>query len=60
MKIKGVIKNLKLKKIKNGNIKNICRHFSGVVEGSVGSVQFPIVPCSGLHLFPRSIGPYNA
>ena len=43
MKIKGVIKNLK---IKNDNSKNISRNFSGAVEGSVGSVQFQKVPCS--------------
>ena len=28
--------------------------------GSVGSVQFQIVPCSSLYLFSRSIGPSNA
>ena len=33
MKIKGVIKNLK---IKNDNSKNISRNFSGALEGSVG------------------------
>ena len=44
MKIKGVIEDLKIK-LKNGskNSKNISRTFSGVV-GSVGSVQFWIVP----------------
>ena len=46
MKIKGVIEDLKIKKIKNDskNSKNISRAFSGVVVGSVGSVQFQIVP----------------
>ena len=46
MKIKGVIENLKIKKIKNDNkhSKNISRTFSVVVVGSVGSVQFQIVP----------------
>ena len=46
MKIKGVIEDLKLKKItKNDckNSKNISRTFSGVVVGSVGSVHFWIV-----------------
>ena len=38
MKIKGVIKNFKIKKIKDGNSKNISKNFSGAVEGSVGSV----------------------
>ena len=51
MKIKGVIKNLKIKKIKNDNSKNISRNFSGAVEGSVGSVQFQTVPCSSLYFF---------
>ena len=55
MKIKGVIKNLK--KLKSDNSKNIPRNFSGAVAGSVGSVQFQIVPCSSLYLFSRSIGP---
>ena len=32
-------------------------NFSGVVEGSVGSFEFQIVPCSSLYLFSRSIGP---
>ena len=43
MKIKGVIEDLKLKNVfnlKNDNSKNISRNFSGVVEDSVGSVQF--------------------
>ena len=57
MKIKGVIKNLNLKKIKSDNSKNISRNFSGAVVGSVGSVQFQIVPCSSLYLFSRSTGP---
>ena len=58
MKIKGVIKDLKIKK-KNDrkNSKNISRTFSGVVVGSVGSVHFRIVPWSGLY-FSRSIGPF--
>ena len=58
MKIKGVIEDLKVKKInlKNDNSKNISRTFSGVVEGSVGSVHFQLVPWSGLY-FSRSIGP---
>ena len=46
MKIKGVIEDLKVKKIKNDskNSKNISRTFSGGVVGSVGSVHFWIVP----------------
>ena len=46
MKLKGVIEELKIKKIKNDskNSKNISRTFSGVVVGSVGSVHFRIVP----------------
>ena len=53
MKIKGVIKNLKnIKKFDNS--KNISRNFSGAVVGSVGSVQFQIVPCSSLY-FSRSV-----
>ena len=62
MKIKGVIEDLKIKKMlkkkkKNDrkNSKNISRTFSGVV-GSVGSVHFRIVPWSGLY-FSRSICP---
>ena len=43
MKIKGVIENLKIKKIKNDNSISISRTFSGVVD-SVGSVHFQIVP----------------
>ena len=43
MKIKGVIEDLKKIK-KNDSSKNISRHFSGAVVGSVGSVQFQIVP----------------
>ena len=54
MKIKGVIKNLKsIKKFDNSN--NISRNFSGAVVGTVGSVQFPIVPCSSLYFFSRSV-----
>ena len=59
MKIKGVIKNLKIKNFKNDNNKNIFRNFSGAVAGSVGSVQFQIVPCSSLYFFSRSIGPFQ-
>ena len=44
MKIKGVIENLKIKKIKNDNSKSISRTFSGVVVDSVQSVNFQIVP----------------
>jgi len=55
MKIKGVIKNLK--KLKCDDSKNVSRHFSGAVVGSVRSVQFQIVPSSSLYLFSRSIGP---
>ena len=49
MKIKGVIEYLKIKKLKkikndSKNSKNISRTFSGVVVGSVGSVNFRIVP----------------
>ena len=61
MKIKGVIEDLKIKKNfnkKNDNSKNIPRNFSGAVAGSVGSVQFQIVPCSSLY-FSRSIGPFQ-
>ena len=44
MKIKGVIEDLKFKKIKKKNdSKNISRTFSGVVD-IVGSVHFQIVP----------------
>ena len=58
MKIKGVIKNLKLKIIKKfDNSKNKPRNFSGAVVGSVWSVQLWTVPCSSLYLFSRSIGP---
>ena len=50
MEIKGIIEDLKIKKqlknLKNDNSKNISRNFSGAVVGSVGSVQFQIVPCS--------------
>ena len=61
MKIKGVIEDLKIKNIffnlKDDNSKNISRNFSGAVVGSVGSVQFQIVPCSSLY-FSRPIGPF--
>ena len=59
MKIKGVIKNLKIKNLKNDNNKNISRNFSGAVEGSARSVQFQIVPCSSLYFFSRSIGTFQ-
>ena len=47
MSIKGIIKNLKIKKLKelkSDNSKNISRNFSGSVVGSMDSVQFQIVP----------------
>ena len=44
MKIKGVIEDLKFKKKLNDNSKNISRTLSGAVAGSVGSVQFQILP----------------
>ena len=52
MKIKGLIEDLKLKKILNDhkNSKNISRTFPGVVVGSVGSVHLWIVPWSGLYI----------
>ena len=61
MKIKGVIEDLKFKKIKkikndSKNSKNISRTFSGIVVGSVGSVHFRVVPWSGLYVL-RSILP---
>jgi len=40
MKIKGVIKDLKLKKILNDNSKNICRNFSGAVWAVCGQFSF--------------------
>ena len=59
MKIKGVIEDLKIFfnffNYKNDNSKNIPRNFSEAVAGSVGSVQFQIVPCSSLY-FSKSIG----
>ena len=42
MKIKGVIEDLKRKKI-NDNSKNISRNFSGAVVGSVGQFSFSSV-----------------
>ena len=59
MKIKEVIKNLNIKKIKNDKSKNISRNFSGAFVGSVGSVQFQIVPCSSLYkgLQSNVVGP---
>ena len=60
MKIKGVIEDLKFKKkilIKKMIIEKY-RNFSGAVAGSVGSVQFQIVPCSNLY-FSRSISPFQ-
>ena len=48
MKIKGVIEDLKIKKLKkindSKNSRNISRTFSGVLVCSVGSVHFWIVP----------------
>ena len=60
MKIKGLIEDLKIFffKFKNDNSKNISRNYSGVVVGSVGSVQFQTVPCSSLY-FSRPIGPFQ-
>ena len=42
MKIKGIIEDLKIKKIKrkNDNSKNISRTFSGALADSAGSVHF--------------------
>ena len=57
MRIKGVVQNLKI--LKNDNSKNISSNFPGAVEGSVGSVQFQIVPCSSLYFFSRSIGTFQ-
>ena len=59
MKIKAVIKDLKIKKFKNINSKNISRNFSGAVVGSVESVQFQILPCYSLY-FSRSVGPFQS
>ena len=60
MKFKGVIKDLLfLKKVKSDNSKYISSNFSGAVEGTVGSVQFQIVPCSSLYFFSRSIGSFQ-
>ena len=61
MKIKGVIEDFKINlffNLKNDNSKNVSRNFSGAVAGSVGSVQFQIVPCSSLY-FSRPIGPFQ-
>ena len=48
MKIKGVIEDFKIKKIKKIYkmiiVKNISRTFSGAVGDSVGSVHFQIIP----------------
>ena len=58
--MKGVIENLKIKKIKKNDresIRNISRTFSGVVVGIVASVHFRIVPWSSLY-FSRSIDPF--
>ena len=59
MKIKGLIEDLKLKKILNDhkNSKNISRTLSGGIVGIVGSVHFQIVPWPSLY-FSRSIGPF--
>ena len=59
MKIKRVIKNLKIKKLKNDNSINISRNFSGAVLGNVGSVQFQIFPFSSLYFFSRSIDSFQ-
>ena len=45
--------------LKNDYSKNISRSFSGAVEGSVGSVQLQIVPCSSLYLLSRSVRPFQ-
>ena len=61
MNIKEVIEYLEFlisKHLKNDNSKNISMNFSGAVAGSVGPVQFQIVPCSSLY-FSRSIGPFQ-
>ena len=34
-------------------------NFSGAIVGSVGSVQFQIVPCFGLYFFSSFIGPFQ-
>jgi len=57
MKIKGVIEDLKIEKKLKNNSKNISRTFSGVVEGSVGSVHIWIFPLFSLY-FSREIGPF--
>ena len=44
MKTKGVIEDLKIKKNLNDSSKTISRNFSGAAVGSVGLVQFQIVP----------------
>ena len=57
----GAIEDLKIiifLNLKNVNSKNVSRTFSGVVVGSVGSVQFQIVSCFSL-FFSRSIGPFQ-
>ena len=51
MKVKGVIKNLNLKKTKSHNSKNLSKNFSGAVVGSVGQFSFkyflfPVCTCS--------------
>ena len=51
--------NKELKELKNDNSQNVSRNFSGAVEGTVGSVQFQIVPCSSLYFSSRSIGPFQ-
>ena len=65
MNIKVIIEDLKKKKkikkkntLKNDNSKNISKNFSGALVGSVGSLQFQIVPCSSLY-FSRPIGPFQ-
>ena len=61
-KNKNLKSNKELKiflKLKNDNSKNISRNFSGAVVGSVGSVQFQIVPCFSLYFFSSSTGPFQ-
>ena len=60
MKRNGVTEDFKKKKkhSKNDNSKYLSKNFFGAAAGSVGSVQFQIVPCSSLYFFSRSIGPF--
>ena len=57
MKIKGLISkkwinraHINFKNSKNDNSKYISRNLSGAVAGSVGSIQYQLVPCSFLYL----------